>query len=393
MKINGELKETKEKKEEWHPNPNTALALGILIGMFGYLYLRKLDKFLLGLALAVVLVLAFGQTSALVIATVYFAYDQYHTAKEMNKNEVNKPKATNEFLMTYGWAILTIVIVVAVLWNMAAFKEPTRAQSSYFTPENINMFSAVSEGEVLRFFFVLEDDKGKNTVDDGTASIQIKDSRNKIVFAQKFNVKASDFTDYGYQLTGNEIGKAYEWRVDQRDIQRGLSTGTANMTFTTANGKILTATASYVKIPEDTQEEIKQIYEDEYNKNAKVNGTTKTKGNFEITLVKYGFFTHLKYGTWGEEVTDFRVDLKVKNIGTDIGSFNTYDDTVISGSNQYKISDSELDTSDMYPGVIKEGYLLFKEVPKTLSGPVKIIAGSSYNAAYHKLTTEFDVVV
>lgn len=38
------------------------------------------------------------------------------------KNFNRKGQAATEFLMTYGWAILAIVIVAAVLWNMGIFK-------------------------------------------------------------------------------------------------------------------------------------------------------------------------------------------------------------------------------------------------------------------------------
>ena len=37
-------------------------------------------------------------------------------------NVIRKGQAATEFLMTYGWAILAIVIVAAVLWNMGVFK-------------------------------------------------------------------------------------------------------------------------------------------------------------------------------------------------------------------------------------------------------------------------------
>ncbi len=37
-------------------------------------------------------------------------------------NVMKKGQAATEFLMTYGWAILAIVIVAAVLWNMGVFK-------------------------------------------------------------------------------------------------------------------------------------------------------------------------------------------------------------------------------------------------------------------------------
>ncbi|VVB59734.1 Uncharacterised protein [uncultured archaeon] len=299
-------------------------------------------------------------------------------------------------------ALLTAVVFITGCVSESSTKETTSSTSkalleqtsSANAPANINMFSAVSEGEILRLFFLLEDANGQNTVGNGEVAVQIKDSRGKDVFTQRFNVKTSDFTDYQFQLTGNGIGKAYEWRVNQKDIQKGVSTGTANITFTTTDGKTLKATATYVQIPEYTVDEIKQLYENQYNKNAKTIGTVKTKGNFEITLVKYGFYTHLKYDTWGDEVTDFRVDMKIKNIGSEQDSFITYDDAILQGSNQYKSSfNNKLDTSDMRPGVIKEGYLLFEEVPKTLTGQIQIIAGKSYNAAFHELTTEFDVVL
>jgi uncharacterized protein (UPF0333 family) len=38
------------------------------------------------------------------------------------KSTYKKGQAATEFLMTYGWAILAIVIVAAVLWNMGIFK-------------------------------------------------------------------------------------------------------------------------------------------------------------------------------------------------------------------------------------------------------------------------------
>ena len=37
-------------------------------------------------------------------------------------NVMKKGQAATEFLMTYGWAILAIVVVAAVLWNMGVFK-------------------------------------------------------------------------------------------------------------------------------------------------------------------------------------------------------------------------------------------------------------------------------
>lgn len=153
--------------------------------------------------------------------------------------------------------------------------------------------------------------------------------------------------------------------------------------------------ALHVELSQKAAAKTSEQYEEEYNnQNAKTSGEVIKKGNFEITLVKYGFYTHLKYDTWGDEVTDFRVDLKVKNIGSEKDSFSTYDGVIISGSNQYERSfNSKLDSSDIYPRIIKEGYLIFEDVPKTLKGQIKLIAGTSYDASYNKLTYEFNVEI
>lgn len=150
----------------------------------------------------------------------------------------------------------------------------------------------------------------------------------------------------------------------------------------------------HVELSQKAAAKTSEQYEEEYNQNAKVSGEVIKRGSFEITLVKYGFYTHLKYDTWGDEVTDFRADLKVKNIGSEKDSFSTYDAVIISGSNQYERSfNSKLDSSDIHPGIIKEGYLIFEDVPKTLTGQIKIIVGTSYDTSYNKLTYEFDVQI
>lgn len=315
----------------------------------------------------------------------------------------------NQKYFGYGILILAIIGIIFIsgcVQEEPPIKTPTTQPSetpeitpqqivSTYHPTNINLFASANEGEVIRFYFLLEDQNGRNTPGDGQVSVQIKDSRGKIVFTQKFNFKASDFVDYQFRLTGQEMGKAYEWRVNQKDIQKGISRiGTADLTLTMADGKVLKATDSYVQVPSYTEEEIKQMYDEQYAKNAKIGGEAIKKGNFEITLVKYGFYTHLKYDTWGDEVTDFRVDLKVKNIGSEKDSFTTYDAVIISGSNQYERSfNSKLDSSDIYPGIIKEGYLIFEDVPKTLAGQIKIIAGTSYDVSYNKLTYEFNAQI
>jgi len=268
---------------------------------------------------------------------------------------------------------------------------PQQTVSDYH-PTNINTFSSSNEGDVIRFYFLLENQDGQNTLGSGEANVQIKDSVGNVVFSQKFDFKSSDFVDYQFKLTGQGIGKAYEWRVNQKDIQKGISEmGKADLTITLPDGKVINATDDYVSIPSYSEEEIKQMYDALYNKNAQLSGEIVKKGDFEVTLVKYGFFKHLELGAYGDEVTDFRVDLKVKNIGSEKNSFSNYAAVLIVGSHQYERSfNSELDSSDIYPGIIKEGYLLFKDVPTTITGKIDIIAGTSYDEYYNEFTYKFD---
>lgn len=156
-------------------------------------------------------------------------------------------------------------------------------------------------------------------------------------------------------------------------------TGKSVLIFTTIDGREGKVTYDYVTIPKYSDEEIKAIYENQYLQSAKTIGQTTTRGDFEVTLVRVGYFTHLKYDTWGDEVTDFRADIKVKNIGTSSESFSSYDAAMIVGSNQYNYDyNSKFDGSNIYPGVIKEGYILYENVPKNISGQVKIIVGGAY---------------
>ncbi len=92
---------------------------------------------------------------------------------------------------------------------------------------------------------------------------------------------------------------------------------------------------------------------------------------FEVTLKRVGYFTHLKYDKWGDEVTHFRVDIQVKNIDYEIRSFSYMKAAIVIGSEQYDVLwlDSEFDGYDIRPNVIKEeGYLLFDIPEEKLQG-------------------------
>jgi len=247
-------------------------------------------------------------------------------------------------------------------------------------PGNIDLFDGVKEGSLIRFYFVFDDRIGH----DGKVNLKIIDNSDKTVYTSLFDVKSSQFVDYQFQLTGEPIGKAYEWKVSYSSIQKGMSSmGNAYLTFITQNGKNLNADTTLFDLPSYTQEEIEQLYENQYFETAKTIDQTLTEGDFEVTLAKAGYFKYLNYD---KEIRYFRADIKVKNIGSESKSFNSYDAAMIIGSNQFSASyRSEFEGINIYPGVIKEGYLLFEDVPENITGEVKIIAGSAfwYSVDYH----------
>jgi len=252
-------------------------------------------------------------------------------------------------------------------------------------PENIEIFSGVKEGDLIRFFFGFNDRVGHS----GKVVFKIVDDANKTVYSSSFDVDSDDYVDYEFKLTGQGIGKVYEWKIPFNNIQKGIGTGNAYLTFTTINGKTLSSETSFIEIPTYTEDEIKTMYENQYLQSAKNVGQTTTEGNFEVTLVRIGYFTHLQYDTWGSEVTEFRADIKVKNIGGEKDTFSTYNAVMIVGNKQYEYSyNSKFEGFEIYPDVVKEGYIIFKDVPKGLTGDAKIVAGTSWYG-FNEVTYEF----
>jgi len=111
-------------------------------------------------------------------------------------------------------------------------------------PTNINFFASVKEGNMIRFFFLLEDKLGRNVPADGHVKLKIFDDFNNLLYYEEFDVKSSEFVDYQFRITGQVFGKAYEWRVPISKIKKGfpsLGFGKAILTFETLDKKRLHA--------------------------------------------------------------------------------------------------------------------------------------------------------
>jgi len=67
-------------------DPYTAATLGFFLGPFGYLYFGKFGKCIGGLVVSVILIIV----ASFIVAPllwIFFAYDCYNTAKDINRNE------------------------------------------------------------------------------------------------------------------------------------------------------------------------------------------------------------------------------------------------------------------------------------------------------------------
>lgn len=253
-------------------------------------------------------------------------------------------------------------------------------------PVNINQFTSTKEGDVLRFYFLLEDRSGINTYSNGHAKMIIFDNANNTLYTQEFTVKTTEFVDYQFKLTGQGIGKAYEWRVPLKDIQKGMSSygfGKSFLTFTTPDNTILTAEDTLVQIPTYTQEEIASMQETEYQQSAVNVNKVVTKGNFKVTVTKAGFYNTVE---WDQKKHYLRVDMEVTNIGSQSEYFSPSGTSIIdSQSNQHDYSyGGTLDLfSSVYPSIIKKGSVLFEGI-STSESVVTLVFELGYDENFNQ---------
>ena len=95
-----------------------------------------------------------------------------------------------------------IAIGILFVLLMVGFSGCTTTQvpTSSKSAVNINLFASVNEGELIRFYFTLEDINGINTISDGSLTMNIYDDEDTVLYTQQFNVKESEFKDYGYVI-------------------------------------------------------------------------------------------------------------------------------------------------------------------------------------------------
>ena len=159
----------------------------------------------------------------------------------------------------------------------------------------IKLFEGVKEGDQIRFFFILSDKKGH----DGQVYLRIVDEVNEVLYESRFEVDSSEF--HRYTFLGQPIGEAYEWFVELAEIKKGvggiLGWGKASLEIS-IEGQTLTA-ENILEIPSYTEEEVIALYEDRYVNSSKLLNQKIVEGDFEVTLVRLGYYLHLEWESGG----------------------------------------------------------------------------------------------
>lgn len=308
----------------------------------------------------------------------------YATLESKNKNKT--------FLLA---GVLAIILIIGAVVFISVLNSNTNQNSSVVPAskpvDHIDYFLVSQKGDIAQVQFALMTSDLDFQATDGTASLQIIDaSTNKVLYSDSFVIKKTDF-NYYQTLLGKTV-LACQWTIPLSDIQKCVSSGTATLTFTTNDKESFESTENYVSLPAYTEGELKQVYENQYTVSAKTIGQTVTHDNFKLTLVSLGTFTHLKYDTVGSEVTDFRVDFTVTCVSSDPQYLFESNFVVIDnlGNQYYYTYGGTLKLGEIYPGVTRQGYLLFSGLNPDATS-LQIIAKE--NSYPNDINYQFDVTL
>ena len=280
--------------------------------------------------------------------------------------EAPQPTSKKRRTGLYIGIALTVVLVIVIVAALAYFFFPPTFKpfsSPMKTVNHIDYFLVTEEGQILKVQFALMSEDLNFLSSDGTVLFVIFDeATNKIVYETQFTINQEDFKYYE-TLLGKKV-LAYVWTLPLIDVEKGFSYGIAKLTFTTPDGRSFSDTDEYVPIPEYTEEEAIQMFEAEYSASATPLNKVLATENFEITVERIGMFSRYTYSDFERT---FRIDLKVKNIGSGTKSFSVYDTWVVTtaGLQHERSYYGTFESGDISAAATKQGYLLFDEVPET----------------------------
>lgn len=285
-----------------------------------------------------------------------------------------------------GIIVGCIIVIIVVIAAVATLSEPAALSIS-----RIGELAVFTEGPGLTVWVNLLDEDARQVSADGDLEFTIYSAGDRIVYRVETRVSKADFQRVE-RLFGGEKLLIYGWFIPFDEIERYISdNGRARLTFVPTGQSPLTAVEDeYVEIPKMSDQEIVELYETRFQDAAKIIGQTVSKQSFAITLVRVGSFTHLEYDTWGDEVTHFRADVSVENVGGEKDYIFESDAVMLDDlGNQYSVEwDGTLDLGELYPSVKREGYLIFPLPAKEATRLKLVFAKSAYP---EDITYEFNI--
>ncbi len=272
----------------------------------------------------------------------------------------NNEKPTNEVMVNNTTSINTTSNINNNVVEHAV------ANIKYIIPEN--------SGNKTLFNFAFEDKNGKLIKAEGSVRLEVIDKLGNCVLNKTYDLSSIPYSSGKYivSLNSSEIGKG----MDTQGI----------VILTYQNGNKVLSKSNSIMLQKYSEEELKKIFEEEYLKNAKEVNIKQTRGNFEITIVRHGYFKI--YNAEKNKVDEvYRVDMIVKNLIYDSVQFNPMDIYIIDDSgNKYRyINGGSLKIGTTINGDKQlKGYFLFEDVPKDakdlrLQFRLGQIDGSGYN--------------
>lgn len=255
----------------------------------------------------------------------------------------------------------------------------------------IGNFMATADEKVIEARFSLLD-KSKNYVSaDGTGTVRIENSDNEEIYSGTVNPKKEDFGTYTLMLTGEEF-EAYVWEIPISEIEKSTSSsGTMYLNFGTKDAKFEEMETDIWGLPTYSEEELEELNELEFSKNAIEVNKKISKGDFEVTVQRVGLFEPMV--TYGEPEEYFRVDMEVKNIADEKEYFSPSGLAILDNQgNQFeKEYGGTLDTfSEIYPNVKKSGYVIFKKIPANAQ-TIKLVFELGHDANWDAYTYEYNI--
>ena len=244
---------------------------------------------------------------------------------------------------------------------------PGSSQNSKNVPDYINQVT--SKAQFIGNFIVLSKDDdnlearfslldgNKNyIVEEGIANFRILDAKKNEIYSKQISVRKDGFGMYTLTLTKEEF-MAYVWAIPKKDIKKSNQiSGTAYLKFSSGTSSFDELETTVYGLPEYSEQELEQLNEEAYTKNAIAVNQKLSKGDWEITVTNMGFYTPIV--TYGDEKEYFRVDLKVKSIANAAEYFSPSGMVILDNAgNQYESGfGGTLRTfSQIYPGITKEG--------------------------------------